>query len=350
MSAFRDAARKPHPGFPVPVREHSRWTGGNQREEASEAGLARAVTGCVRAARFGCGRAGKHDHREHDGGRGPDRGRMLREPGDCSLRQAVDAAEPGDIVALGANTYSLTLGSDIEIAKSITVEGAGVTNTSIDGSQNLGSLQSGESTRILRVDYPAQVTIQGLTLTHGIDENDEACSSGCDSIDSNGGGALFNNGGTVTLDDVAFANNSGSATPLGGAISNSGGSLTMNGVSFTQNIAGSAGALFIRSGTVTGNAVAFDNDSTTCCNGGALYQLGGTTTLTNTTVVNSSGLDGTAAFWIGGGHMTLDNDTFSGDGSDIATDSRLPIPPSRIRSSAAAPSEGRASRPATTTI
>ena len=33
------------------------------------------------------------------------------------------------------------------------------------------------------------------------------------------------------------------------------------------------------------NAVTFDSDSTTCCNSGALYQLGGTATLTNTTVV-----------------------------------------------------------------
>ena len=238
----------------------------------------------------------------------------------CSLRQAVGAASSDDTIQLGAGTYTLTQGTDIDVTTSVTIEGNDPSNTSIDGSQNLGSIQSGESTRILRVDYPAQVTIQGLTLTHGIDENDEACPSGCDSIDANGGGALFNNGGTVTLDDVAFTNNSGSATPLGGAVSNSGGSLTMNGVSFTQNSAGSAGALFIRAGTVTGNAVTFDSDSTTCCNGGALYQLGGTTTLTNTTVVNSSGLDGTAAFWTGGGTLTLDNDTFSDDGADIATD------------------------------
>ena len=238
----------------------------------------------------------------------------------CSLRQAVGAAASGDTIQLVTGIYTLTQGTDIDVTTSVKIEGNDPSNTSIDGSQNLGSIQSGESTRILRVDNPAQVTIQGLTLTHGIDENDEACPSGCDSIDANGGGALFNNGGTVTLDDVAFTNNSGSATPLGGAVSNSGGSLTMNGVSFTQNSAGSAGALFIRSGTVTGNAVTFDSDSTTCCNGGALYQLGGTTTLTNTTVVNSSGLDGTAAFWTGGGTLTLDNDTFSDDGADIATD------------------------------
>ena len=238
----------------------------------------------------------------------------------CSLRQAVGAASSRDTIQLATGTYTLTQGTDIDVTTSVTIEGNDPSNTSIDGSQNLGSIQSGESTRILRVDSPAQVTIQDLTLTHGIDENDEACSSGCDSIDANGGGALFNNGGTVTLDDVAFTNNSGSATPLGGAVSNSGGSLTMNGVSFTQNGAGSAGAVFIRSGTVTGNAVTFDSDSTTCCNGGALYQLGGTTRLANTTVVNSSGLDGTAAFWTGGGTLTLDNDTFSGDGADIATD------------------------------
>ena len=63
-------------------------------------------------------------------------GRMLRHRGDCSLRQAVDKAQSGDTVQLGAGVYSLTLGTDIEITKSVTLEGAGVASTSIDGSQN----------------------------------------------------------------------------------------------------------------------------------------------------------------------------------------------------------------------
>ena len=112
----------------------------------------------------------------------------------CSLRQAVGAASSNDTIQLGTGTYTLTQGTDIDVTTSVTIEGNDPSNTSIDGSQNLGSIQSRESTRILRVDS-AQVTIQGLTLTHGIDENDEACPSECDSIDANGGGACSTTAG-----------------------------------------------------------------------------------------------------------------------------------------------------------
>ena len=88
----------------------------------------------------------------------------------CSLRQAVAAASSGDTIELGANTYSLTQGTDIDITTSpLTIEGAGVTNTSIDGSQNSGSNEYGELARILKV-QGATVTIEDLTLTGGVDD------------------------------------------------------------------------------------------------------------------------------------------------------------------------------------
>ena len=70
----------------------------------------------------------------------------------CSLRQAVAAASSGDTIELGANTYSLTQGTDIDITTSpLTIEGAGVTNTSIDGSQNTAG-NTVASARIFRVE------------------------------------------------------------------------------------------------------------------------------------------------------------------------------------------------------
>lgn len=246
--------------------------------------------------------------------------------GTCSLRDAVAAASSGDTIQLGGtagspNDYQLTQGTDIQVGTSLslTIEGAGVDATSIDGSQNFGSNQYDALARILRING-GTITIEDLTFTGGVDEEDENCSDGCDSIDANGGGALFNDGGDVTLDDVAFSDNSGSGTPLGGAVSNGSGTLGMTDVSFTDDVAANAGGLFVRGGTVTGNGVTFDGDETTCCDGGAAYLYGGSVTLTNTTVVDSSGLDGTAAIWNGDGTLKLDNDTFSGNGSDIATD------------------------------
>ena len=163
--------------------------------------------------------------------------------GQCSLRQAVAAASSGDTIQLPAGTYSLTLGTDIDITKSLTIEGDTTADTTIDGSQNT-------SARILRID-DASVTIEKLTLTGGADGADEfPCGNPCYTYELNGGGALWNNGGTVNITDVAFANNPGGAAP--GVVSNTGGTLTMTDVSFTDDQAGLGGALFTHSGTVVG--------------------------------------------------------------------------------------------------
>ena len=57
-------------------------------------------------------------------------------------------------------------------------------------------------------------------------------------------GALFNSGGTVTIDYVAFTDNPGGPT-LGGAVSNNG-TLNLNEVSFTNDQGAIGGALFSR--------------------------------------------------------------------------------------------------------
>ena len=55
-------------------------------------------------------------------------------------------------VQLGTGSYSLTLGTDIEIAKSVTFDGAGISSTeSIDGSQNSDG-NTVAPARIFRVD------------------------------------------------------------------------------------------------------------------------------------------------------------------------------------------------------
>ena len=236
--------------------------------------------------------------------------------GQCSLRQAVAAAaSSGDTIELGSNTYSLTQGTNIIIAKSLVLEGTGVSTTTIDGATNSGT--NGSLARILQIGRGATVTIQHLSFTGGFDESDENC---CNVISENGGGALWNNGGTVTLRDVVFHDNFGSATPLGGAVSNGSGTLSMTDVSFTHNAAGVAGALAVRSGTVTGSGVTFENNTTTCCEGGAIYLLAGSLSLTNSTIVSSPAQNGNAAIANGGGTLTLDNATLSQNGSNLQTD------------------------------
>jgi hypothetical protein len=243
----------------------------------------------------------------------------------CSLRQAITAengtSSGGDTIALGSSTYTLTQGTQLLITQPLTLIGNGVSATTIDGSQNFGSNMFQNRARILRVDAPATVTIRGLTFAGGLDEEDENCpSSPCSTINENGGGGLFNNGGAVTLDNVGFTNNAGSGNPLGGGVSNGSGSLTMTNVAFTGDAAGAGGALFVRAGTVTGTGITFESDSTTCCEGGAAYLLSGSVSLTNATVASSGGFNGGGAIANAGAALALDNVTLSDNGADIQTD------------------------------
>jgi IPT/TIG domain len=232
--------------------------------------------------------------------------------GTCSLRQAVAAATPGDVITLPGGSFSLTQGTNISVSKSLTFQGAGAKSTTIDGSQNSATIQPGSSTRILRVNAGATVTVQGLTFNGGSDANDETCPNGCSTFDSTGGGALFNNGGSVILEDIAFTNNS---APIGGAISNGpGGTLTMTDVSFTGNSGAFGAGLFTRGGQVTGTGVTFENNGDGSFGGGAAYLGGGTVSLTNATIVGNGwastfggGIDNAGA------NLTLVNDTFSGN-------------------------------------
>ena len=126
----------------------------------------------------------------------------------------------------------------------------------------------------------------------------------------NGGGAIFNNGGTLTLASVVFSNNAAN-NPIGGAIATTGGSLGMTNVTFAGNAAGVAGALRIRSGTVAGIGVTFSANNGEF-GGGSIYIDGGSLNLTNSTIDGSAGLNG---FGIGvhnaGGAVSLTNVTIA---------------------------------------
>jgi IPT/TIG domain len=242
----------------------------------------------------------------------------------CSLRQAIVAEDGttfgGDTIVLASGTYGLTQGTDLEVTKPLNLQGNGVSSTTIDGSQNSGTDESGPLARILRIDATASIQIQDLTLSGGVDGQDEGCSDGCTPIDAWGGGALLNDGGYVVLDNVAFTHDSGGATPVGGAVSNRSGYLLMGNVSFEHDSAGVGGALYSSGGNVSGNGVTFADDSATSDGGGAAYVLAGALNLINTTVVNSSGYGSTGAIANGGGTVTIQNDTLSGNAGDLQTD------------------------------
>ncbi len=270
----------------------------------------------------------------------------LNGDGDCSLREAIEAANSNaavsgcpagsalnpDIVNVPGGSYMLGLdgagedanaSGDLDVLEDVYIRGAGALSTTISG---------GQIDRVLDVaDGSVLVTIEDLSITDG-----QA---------SQGGG--LRNQATLTLNRVVVAGNLAS-TSHGGGIYNLGGMLTLNECTVSHNIAsleiGGGGGISNHSGavamldrcTVSGNASAY---------GGGINNYGGVETneltLTNTTV------SGNAATWDGGGlyssrsgllwnpmvlvHSTIaDNtadsdDNGSGDGGGVYNDEGVSI-------------------------
>jgi predicted outer membrane repeat protein len=133
------------------------------------------------------------------------------------------------------------------------------------------------------------------------------------------GGAISTNGDgnfPVGIHDSQFSKNSGIS---GGALKTSS-SLTITGSLFTDNEATEYGGGAISAGDVaeiTGSTIA-NNTSTT--EGGGL-ELGGPTTITNSTIDgNSSGGSGASAILFPWGTLTLNHVTMIGDGDNMLRD------------------------------
>ena len=231
-------------------------------------------------------------------------------PPPCSLRQAVAAAAASDTISVPSSStpYVLTQGTPIPVSKTVTIQGGGAATTIINAAGNIaGGLQS----RAFVVSGRG-VVIEGLSIVNSADGNDEVPCNACGTLTLNGGGAIWDEGISLTLANDAF---SGDSAPVGGAVSvSNNSSLTITGTSFTNDGAAFGGGLFVRSGTVGVGASTFETDGSGAYGGGAVFLYGGTTTLTNTTIVDS----GWASSRGGGiendaGTLTLQYDTLSGN-------------------------------------
>src|SRR4051794_23313921 len=229
----------------------------------------------------------------------------------CSLRQAIATASADDVIQLGGTAqdpivYTLTQGSTILVSQNLTIAGNGPGATIVDGIGNLAS--DSQPVRIFKV-TAGTVSFDSLAMRNGGDSHDENDFPGPDpTLTLNGGGALFVQAGTVTLDTVGFQDN---RAPTGGAVSINSGTLTMSDTWFRQSGGAIGGALFVRGGTVTGSRLTFEANGTGAFGGGAAFLYGGAMTLTNSTIAGN----GSASSFGGGiandaGTLTLQNDTF----------------------------------------
>jgi hypothetical protein len=186
-----------------------------------------------------------------------------------TVGQAVSRAVDGDTIQVAAGTYIESL--DISLA--ITIQGAGASNTFLDGNH---------TQRVLQATGIAQITLADLTIRNG-------------STSDLGGGGI-NNGGVLSLQSVTVMNNS--SNQYGGGIFNSG-DLTLHNSQVISNTsaAGGGGVMIWSNGvmTVTKSLIA-DNASS---QGGGIFSL-------NTLYIEDSTLSGNSVDQFGGGLMVAD--------------------------------------------
>jgi CSLREA domain-containing protein len=162
-------------------------------------------------------------------------------PANCSIRDALAAANPGDTIVIPAGTY--TLGSPLTIATDVTLQGAGAGNTIIQAAAAPGIA----GYNVFDITVTSQVELIDLTIRHGAVFGgattagaifadgagtlaitrcnivfNEANADGPTTGGASSGGAMFVNGPTLLITDSTIADNQATAnggTGNGGAAS-----------------------------------------------------------------------------------------------------------------------------------
>jgi len=253
----------------------------------------------------------------------------LNSDGDCSLREAINAANldeavdacaagsGADVITLPAGTYTLTIAGadeggnatgDLDVWDDLTINGAGAVGTIIDANG---------LDRALELFAPAlasgAVAISGVTITGG----DTTAAT-----DDQGGGIFGNIGnadiGSLTITDSVITGNT-AGDQGGGVFLNVGAStvdFTITDSTISNNSANDqGGGVFLNTGfdstgslTITDSTVS-GNDSTDQ-GGGVFYNAGSGTnvlTITGSTVSgNTADNDGAGVFFNSGAGGTLD--------------------------------------------
>jgi predicted outer membrane repeat protein len=141
-----------------------------------------------------------------------------------SVQAAVDATATGDTVEIASGVYPAQLTIR---GKSLTLQGAGVDETILDGEQ---------TGRVLVVEGSANVTLRNLTVRNG------RAVAGSSFPAGHGGGIFIAAGGTLTMSEIAVTGNT--AEVHGGGIAN-GGTLSISQSEISGNHTdGSGGGLF----------------------------------------------------------------------------------------------------------
>ncbi|GGZ45462.1 hypothetical protein [Mesonia mobilis] len=221
-----------------------------------------------------------------------------------TLRQEILDASPGGVITFAVGVSTVTLNSEIEIDKDITISGGLVLNNTIDANGN---------GRIFNI-TSGSVILDDLNLINGVKAdggavyiaNADLFINDCEFNDnttngtSGSGGALLSIGGDVLIEATIFETNS--AVRAGGAIEVIDGSLTiLNSDFYANDVDGVAGVAAPGNGGaihITGAAMIsietsefFDNSAAN--EGGALWnQVNSTMNVYEVSVDSNTAADG----------------------------------------------------------
>jgi CSLREA domain-containing protein len=262
---------------------------------------------------------------------------------DCSLREAVGAANDGDSITFSAlfnSPQTIFMKGELPIQADVSIIGTGA---------NLITLSGGGANRVINIGFGANVTLSGLTIADGMVNglfgggihNDGTLNvTDCvisgntvnSAIGNASGGGIFNEGAaTLTVTNSTFSGNTAggvTGSGLGGGIYNFGGILNVTNCVFSGNtatgaVSGEGGGIYNynNTATISGTNISGNMASSSAgfSFGGGIINNVGTLIVTNTTITNNTVTASNADEGDGGavynldGTATFTNSSFSGN-------------------------------------
>ncbi len=249
----------------------------------------------------------------------------LNNDGDCSLREAIQAANTNtSIDACGAgevltDTITFDVAGIITLTSQLTVIDGG--HLVVDGGDAI-TTSGGGTTRVWQVEAGSHLTLVNMAVVNGF-------------VNISNGAGLLNKNGMVIIKDSSFSDNH--TDDNGGAISNEGEMMIFNstfssnyafdvgggidnssimsitGCTFSDNIADYAGGGISSSGTLTIIETSFSGNHA-YRGGGGIYFIGSMSITNSIFSTNTTGTIGGGI--LGTGTLSIDGSTFNDNHSD----------------------------------
>ncbi len=205
----------------------------------------------------------------------------------CSLRDAIGVAQNGDAITFSVIGVITLQNGTLNITKNVSISGIDPQSTVIDGNRTVTVMT-----------VQATVMLNNLTIQNGYTTN-------------SGGGII--NSGDLTLSNVQVLNNYAQGTAGGGIDSISRNLTVLNSTFYGNSSHAVGGAIRSSRQTIIRNSTFNSNEAT---NGGAIYfvQEQPSLDISNSTFTFNRADGGGGAIYNFGGSVTITNSTFAGNG------------------------------------